>query len=196
MSLTYTQRLERIEVRNAEFQFWRARKTVELTSWNFNGEPIAVGEAWPHKTPPIGFTADVTVPEGWPLADTYLYLNLGGESLLSITAQDGTTKRYGLDPYHREFAAPSQSFSLHAQSVPRLPFGEPVRTPKLERAELFWIDRSVDRMWLLMRQIAEALKVLQGHDVVPYLLDAAEQAFTLSIGHQRRQTTWPAPPLR
>ncbi|MCM2451242.1 alpha-mannosidase [Agrobacterium vitis] len=177
MSLTYTQRLERIEVRNAEFQFWRARKTVAVEGWRFNDQPIAVGESWPHKTPPIGFTADVTVPEGWPLADTYLYLNLGGESLLSITAQDGSLKRYGLDPYHREFAAPSQSFSLHAQSVPRLPFGEPVRAPKLERAELFWIDRSVDRMGLLMRQIAEALRVLQGHDVVPYLLDAAEQAF-------------------
>ncbi|BCH56861.1 alpha-mannosidase [Agrobacterium vitis] len=177
MSLTYTQRLERIEVRNAEFQFWRARKTVAVEGWRFNDQPIAVGEAWPRKTPPIGFTADVTVPEGWPLADTYLYLNLGGESLLSITAQDGSLKRYGLDPYHREFAAPSQSFSLHAQSVPRLPFGEPVRAPKLERAELFWIDRSVDRMGLLMRQIAEALRVLQGHDVVPYLLDAAEQAF-------------------
>lgn len=177
MTLTYAQRLERLEVRNAEFQFWRARKTVVVNGWHFNGTAIAVGDAWPHKTPPVQFTADVSVPEGWPLADTYLYLNLGGESLLTITAQDGSAKSYGLDPYHREFAAPSSHFSLSAQSVPRLPFGEPVRHPKLERSELFWIDRSVDRMGLLMRQIAEAIKVLEGHDVVPYLLDAAEQAF-------------------
>ncbi len=177
MTLTYAQRLERLEVRNAEFEFWRARKTQTVEGWHFNGAPIAIGQAWPHKNPPVTFSADVSVPEGWPLADTILYLNPGGESLLTITDATGSAVSYGLDPYHREFAAPSASFKLSSQTVPRLPFGEPVRVPKLERSELFWIDRSVDRMWLLMRQIAEAVKILQDHDVVPYLLDAAEQAF-------------------
>jgi alpha-mannosidase len=51
MSLTYTQRLERIEVRNAEFQFWRARKTLVVEGWHFNGQPIAVGEALPQMLP-------------------------------------------------------------------------------------------------------------------------------------------------
>jgi alpha-mannosidase len=177
MSLTHAQRLERLQVRTAELQFWRARATLALDSWSFNGNPITIGDRWPVKDGLVHFSIDATVPSDWPLERARLYLDFGGESLINITAADGSTKSYGVDPYHREFRVPSQKFSITSDTVARLPFGEPVRQPRLERAELFWIEEEVDHLWLLLRQIAEAVSVLDGHDVVPYLLSAAEEAF-------------------
>ncbi|SIQ86603.1 alpha-mannosidase [Rhizobium sp. RU35A] len=177
MTLTSAQRLERLQVRTAELQFWRARATRPLEGWQFDGSPIALREAWPHRNGTVHFTVSGEVPADWPLEDVRLYLDLGGESLISITGADGQAKSYGLDPYHREFHLPSHGFSIVTETVARLPFGQPVRKPCLERAELFWIDEEVDRLWLLLRQIAEAVSVLDGHDAVPYLLEAAETCF-------------------
>ncbi len=184
MTLTFTQRLERFQVRMAELEFWRVRKTVPIEGWRFNDQPIALGEAWPHKQGTQHFSGAAEVPSGWPLEETRLYLDLGGESLISVACDDGATKTLGLDPYHREFSVPSTRFAITSETVARLPFGEPVRKPCLERAEILWLEPDVDRLWLLVRQIAEAITVLEGHDVVPHLLDAGEDAL--------RSLDWPS----
>jgi alpha-mannosidase len=173
MSLTSAQRLDRLKVRLAELQFWRARETLDLDGWRFEGEPIALGEAWPRREGPVRFTATAEVPAHWPLDEARLTLNVGGESLLTLTG-DGQTRRYGLDPYHEEFPLPAREVAIETESVPRLPFGEPVRAPRLNRASLIWLDPAVDRLWLLLTQVAEAAEVLGEHEVVPHLLAAAE----------------------
>ncbi|OLP57753.1 alpha-mannosidase [Xaviernesmea oryzae] len=184
MTLTNAQRLERLQVRMAELEFWRARKTAVVDGWTFNGAPLAIGADWPQKDGVQHFSGEVTVPEGWPLDEVRLFLHLGGESLITITAEDGAAKSYGLDPYHREFTPPSRRFKVTSDTVARLPFGEPVRKPFLERAELLWIDGPVEKLWILLRQISEAVSVLAGHEAVPYMLEAAEIAL--------RSLDWPS----
>lgn len=176
MTLTSSQRLERLQKRAQELEFWRARQTAHIDGWSFEGQSIAIGSAWPRKDGAVHFACAAEAPSDWPLSETRLVLDLGGESLITITDADGAGKSYGLDPYHREFPIPSRNVRISSESVARLPFGEPVREPKLARAEFIWLDDAVDRLWLLLRQIAEAVSVLENHDVVPHLLDAAEDA--------------------
>lgn len=175
MSLTPAQRLDRLNVRLAELRYWRAREAVPVTGWSFEDEPIGLGEAWPKRDGIVHLRARAEVPGHWPLEEARLSLDVGGESLLTLTA-GGTTVRFGLDPYHQEFPLPGRQVAIETDSVPRLPFGEPVRTPRLNRASLLWLDVAVDRLWLLVTQVAEAAEVLGEHEVVPHLLTAAEAA--------------------
>ncbi|WP_431323645.1 alpha-mannosidase [Rhizobium sp. YTU87027] len=174
MTLTLLQRLERLRVRTAELEYWRSRETVQIDGWTFGGEPIAIGAPWPRSDGAVDFAASAKVPGHWPLEDARLSLDLGGESLITITDEAGNERRLGLDPYHREFSLPSRTVEIASETVARLPFGEPVRGPKLERASLIWLDTAVDNLWLLLRQICEAVDSLKEHEVVPHLLDIAE----------------------
>lgn len=173
MSLTLAQRQDRLSVRIAELAHWRDRETVPVDGWTFDGAPIAIGAPWPHKEGVVRFAATASVPPHWPLAETRLCLDLGGESLITIAA-DGTSRSFGLDPYHQEFPVPARRFAVTTETVARLPFGEPVRAPTLNRARLAWREQAVDDLHLLLTQVLEAVDVLKGHDVVPHLLDAAE----------------------
>ena len=176
MALTIAQRLERLKVRLDELFWWREREAVTVEDWTFDGAPIAVGAAWPKRQGVAEFAASATVPAHWPLGDARLILDLGGESLVSLTYPAGETVRFGLDPYHREFPLRAHAFSIHTESVARLPFGEPVRHPHLNVAKLVWLDLPLHHLHLRLKQIAEACTSLAGHEVVPHLLDAAEQA--------------------
>src|SRR5690606_34096483 len=70
------------------------------------------------------------------------------------------------------------------EAVARLPFGEPVREPRLNAARLVWIDMPVDALLRRLRLIAETCEQLRGHDVVPHLIEAAETAL--------RALDWPS----
>lgn len=174
MPLTSEQRLDRLNVRIDELTYWRARETVPVTGWSFNDAPIEMGGAWPTREGVVHFAARASVPGHWPLEEARLSLNVGGESLLSLTA-DGKTIRYGLDPNHEEFVLHGRDLAIATDSVPRLPFGEPVRQPHLNRANLIWIDLAVDRLRLLLTQVAETVELLKDHEVTPHLLTAAEE---------------------
>ena len=52
-----------------------------------------------------------------------------------------------------------------------------MRAPRLNRAVLQWIDQPVHKLYLLLKQVQEAIGVLGNHHVVPHLLDAAEADF-------------------
>jgi len=176
MPLTLTQRLERINVRVAELESWKVRETAPVASITFDGAPIAIGDAWPKKDGMVHFALAGKVPAAWPLEDTRLSLDLGGESLIAIASDGGAPIPYGLDPYHQSFVLKGRTFTVTTDTVARLPFGEPVRTPHVNRAELRLTEPTVERLWLLITQIIEAVSVLSGHDVVPHLLSAAEDA--------------------
>ena len=183
MPLTIAQRLERLKVRVAELDWWRVRERIAVGGWTFDGAPIALGDAWPTRDGVVHLKANVDVPAHWPLGEARLSLNVGGESLLSLTA-DGRTIRYGLDPYHEEFPLHGRKVSVETDSVPRLPFGEPVRAPRLNRAEAIWVDAEVHRLRLLLTQVAEAIEILIDHEVAPHLLTAAEETM--------RALDWPS----
>ena len=183
MSLTVRQRLDRLNVRLAELEYWRARETKNVEGWTFDGAPIALNGFWPDRDGVKHFAASADVPAGWPLDEARLCLDVGGESLLSLTA-DGRTVRYGLDPYHQEFPLHGRKVAIETDSVPRLPFGEPVAEPRLNRAELIWLDVEVDRLHTLLELVAETVLQLIDHEVAPLLLDAAETV--------HRSLDWPS----
>lgn len=184
MSLTSAQRLDRLKTRLAELPMWRERAAVPVNNWRFEGQPLALGAAWPHRNGPVAFTASAEVPADWPLEHTILRLDVGGESMLSLTYPGGKTVRFGLDPYHREFPVEGRAVSIETQSVPRLPFGEPVRHPVLAEARLIRVEPELEEFNLLATQVAEAIEVLGEHEVVPHLLTAAEVAL--------RTLVWPS----
>jgi alpha-mannosidase len=176
MTLTTLQRINRLNTRIAELNCWREREQVAVDGWTCDGDPIEVGARWPATDGAVRFQSAATAPEHWSLADTRLILDLGGESLLTLTGEGVTAKSYGLDPNHQEFRVPSFSFSIVAESVARLPFGEPVKEPRINAARLAWIEPGIDILVLMLRQTVEAVETLGDHEVVPHLLEAAETA--------------------
>jgi alpha-mannosidase len=184
MSHTIAQRLDRLKVRTSELAHWRDRQSRVIDGWTFDGEPIAHHQDWPHRKGTVHFAASATVPKDWPLEQTRLQLDLGGESLVTLRYPGGETETFGLDPYHQEFPIKGREFSIATESVARFPFGEPNRAPRLNKARLIWLDEPVHRLHLLLQQIGEAADVLDGHEVVPHLIEVAEQAL--------RNLDWPS----
>ena len=184
MSLTPAQRLERLQARLPELAFWRARASLPIDGWQCNGSPIALGAPWPAAEAPLRFSAAAEVPGDWPLEHARLRLDVGGESLLHLGFGNGERRSYGLDPYHREFPLHDRAVTIETESVPRLPFGEPVRAPHLNEAKLILVEPELDAFALLLTQVVEAVAVLDTHEVAPHLIEAAETAF--------RSLDWPS----
>ncbi|GGE23045.1 alpha-mannosidase [Aureimonas endophytica] len=176
MSLTLAQRIDRLDVRSRELPFWRERASLPITDWTFDGEPLTLGAPWPRRDGVFAFAASAEVPEGWTLDETRLILDLGGESLITLVGETGE-KSYGLDPYHREFAVPGRRFGIRSETVARLPFGEPVKEPRLVTARLAWIEPALHGFHLLLRQLVETARLLGAHEVVAHLVAAGEEAF-------------------
>ncbi|MFZ2102891.1 MAG: glycoside hydrolase family 38 C-terminal domain-containing protein [Oricola sp.] len=209
MPLTHSQRLDRLNERLSELAFWREREAAPVTGWTFDGEPIETGAAWPRWDGAVHFAAQGGVPAHWPLEDTRLILDLGGESLVTVSHGGEDRQSFGLDPYHREFPLRERSFTIEAESVARLPFGEPVRDPRLNTARIAWIDMPVHRLHLLLKQVAEAIETLGAHEAVPHLLEAGEKAVmsldwpsdtanyvARTAPAQKQQTIWRLPELK
>lgn len=176
MPLTLAQRLDRLKERASELFWWRERQSREISGWTFDGAPIANGAFWPRTDGTVRLEAAAEFPASWPLDETRLILDLGGESLVTIAYANGETDTYGLDPYHREFLVRDWRFTVHGECVARLPFGEPVAEPRLNAARVSRIDMPVHRLHLLLTQVAEAIDTLGDHEVVPHLLEAGETA--------------------
>lgn len=184
MALSTEQRLHRLCVRTDDLLHWQIRASLPIAEWTCNGAPLALGEPWPAAEPPFTFSASAEVPADWPLDEAHLLLDLGGESLIAVACDGGAPVHYGLDPYHRDFRLTGRHITITAESTPRLPFGEPVRGPRLNDARLIWQQPDLEPFILLLMQIAEAIGALADHEVVPHLLDAAETAL--------RSLTWPS----
>ncbi len=184
MALTLAQRLDRLKVRIDELACWRAREEVEIDGWLFDERPIELGAPWPHRDGVAQFSATAELPDHWPVDEARLSLDLGGESFLALTYEEGKAERFGLDPHHQEFPLKGRRLTIAATSVARGLFGQPRRSPKLARAALIWLDMPVHRLRLLLLQISEAIGCLGDHDVVPHLLTVAEAAL--------RALDWPS----
>ncbi|MGD0641242.1 MAG: glycoside hydrolase family 38 C-terminal domain-containing protein [Roseiarcus sp.] len=184
MPLRFDQRLARLKTRLRELAYWRARQTVDVDGWRFDGERIALGAPWPRSEGVARFEASAAIPESWPLEEARLALNLGGESLLSLGYESGQTAAFGLDPYHQEFPLAERRFAILAESVARRPFGEPVRDPHLQRATLVRLDLAVCRLSQLLNLVIDAAETLRAHEAAPHLVEAAEAAL--------RALDWPS----
>ena len=101
MTLTPAQRSDRLRVRTGALAGWRDRAHLDLDAWTFEGAPLALGQPWPRRGGVVRLAhPSVDVPDGWPLTETRLELDLGGEALLTLVFTDGH-ERFGLDPWAR-----------------------------------------------------------------------------------------------
>jgi alpha-mannosidase len=183
--LTTDQRVQRLEARLTELEFWRARHVQDLAKWSFDGDPLELGERWPRLDGVRLLTYNgANVPEDWDLDAVRLELDLGGEGLLEIAYPDDRRERFGLDPFHRSFPLEQSEFRLAAEVVARLPFGVPNRSATLSKARLVWVEAAVERMQRLLALVVETVRALGEHDVVDPMLAAAEDALTY--------ITWPS----
>ena len=88
MPLTLDQRRERLRQRIAELEAWRLRSRAEIGGWTFDGAAIAVGAAWPEREGVRRFAARAEIPPAWPIEETRLRLDVGGESLVTLRYGD------------------------------------------------------------------------------------------------------------
>jgi len=184
MTLTRSQRADRLGRRLEELELWTVRRSQPLGDWTFNGDALAAGAPWPTRDGIAVFRhPDVEVPADWPLDETRLDLDLGGEGLLRLAYADGSEEGFGLDPNHRRFPLTGRRFTLSAECVARLPFGVPNRDARLAHARLAWIDRGLAEYCLLLRQLVETVRQLADHEAVEPMLDAGEKSL--------RQLDWP-----
>ncbi len=208
MPLTLDQRRERLRQRIVELEAWRIRARAQVGGWTCDGAPVEVGAAWPDREGVRRFSAQAEAPEAWPVEETRLRLDLGGESLVTLRYEGASPESFGLDPYHDEFPLLARKLRIEAESVARAPFGQPVAAPALRRAELAWIDVEVEALHRLLTQIIEAAATLGGAEVVPHLIDAGEAALRAlrwpsrtpdyiarMAPTPRMQTVWRLPPV-
>jgi alpha-mannosidase len=184
MALTARQRIERLEKRLTELDLWVDRQSLALADWTFNGEALPLGSPWPTREGVAAFRhREVEVPRDWPLDQVRLALDLGGEGLVRLAYSGGDAEAFGLDPNHRRFPLKSRHFGISAECVARLPFGVPNRDARLGQPRLVWVDLGLAGFALLLRQVAETARILDGHEVIPPLLSAGEESL--------RKLDWP-----
>jgi alpha-mannosidase len=110
------------------------------------------------------------------MEETFLELDVGGESLLRIGYERDSHEHFGVDVNHRRFPLRQRRFSVEADAAARFPFGTPNRDPRLSVARLVWLDPAVARLHRRLRMVIEAARALESEDVVPQLLRSAERA--------------------
>jgi alpha-mannosidase len=139
--LSLDQRVRRARRRLGEIAAWRVRETRPIDGWSFDAEPIGLGQAWPQKAGVHELiSGPFEVPAAWPLEETRLALDVGGESLLTIIYDGGTWLQLGLDVNHNEFPLDGPRGRLEVEAVARSPFGQIVADPRLNHAELRWVE--------------------------------------------------------
>ncbi len=173
--LPISQRIARARRRLSEIEVWSARETAPLGPWMFDGKPIAPGDPWPEKRGVHGFEGGA-FKTAWPLAETRLCLDLGGESLLTIHYEGGPDLTLGLDANHNLFPLDRPAGRLSIEAVARRAFGQWVEDPRLRRAELRRIEPELIAFASTAGLAIDLAAALGEHEATPLLLEAVEAA--------------------
>jgi len=122
--LSLPHRINRLRRRRDEIAAWRIRASVPIEGWTFDGTPVAVGDAWPTVPGVHRFACKpFEVPKDWPLEDTQLSLDVGGESLLKIRYASGRETTLGLDVNHNRFPLDERKAHVSIEAMAKGPFG-------------------------------------------------------------------------
>ena len=175
--LSHAQRLTRLRRRTDEIAAWRVRQAVAIENWTFDGAPIAHGEPWPVIPGVHVFeSAQFDLPAAWPLEESRLHLDVGGESLLRIRYKSGRETTLGLDLNHTRFRLDERAARALIEAVAKGPFGTNAPDPRLRKAELIRSEEGVVALVRLLSLIADAAQHLEHHEVAPLLLELGENA--------------------
>jgi alpha-mannosidase len=171
------QQLARARRRRDEVAIWRVRERTPVGGWTFEGKPIQVGEAWPDRGGVRRLAAErFEVPADWPLEETRLALDAGGESLLAIVYDDDARAPFGLDLNHTEFPLDARGARIEIEAVAKGPFGTPIQGPRLARAELIRTEPGLEAFVRRLSLAIDLAAELQGHELFEPLLELAESA--------------------
>ncbi len=166
-NLPLEMRLRRMAKRLEELECWLVRESEPLDNWTLSGLPVAKGHRWQDHGTPLPFAHPlVTVPAHWPLSETRLHLWLGGEGLVRLVGDQ--THSFGLNPPHKDLLPRERRFRIEADCVARLPQGVPNYDAAVGRTELVWVEVDLDDFIRLLRQVAEMVRALGGHEVEPW----------------------------
>jgi alpha-mannosidase len=190
--LTIQQRIRNLERRILELSAWRNALEVAVKDWTItppNGETRAIklGEPWgfsdgthgynTHKQGAVRFMAQLEIPPSLAGFPVELELDFGGEGFVEISGAG--SYRGGLNPFHKAFlllekAAGSEVFTVQVDAVPKGLFGSRNDAPSLARAHLVAPHREIRGLLVDLTLLHQATAALDGHEVVPQLLNAAE----------------------
>lgn len=178
-------RIERAERRVNELRAWRNAAESPLETWTLtttdgSSHTLTVGDSWPVVELPVTFKGSGSVPAEWVGQPVELELWLGGEGVISLN----TGLKYGLNPYHHKFPiseALERGFTLEieAEVSPKGLFGADVPEPRIDRAHVVIPHRQIQSLALDLSIALETAAVLEGHEIVPQLLDAVENALSI-----------------
>ncbi|MGC4085989.1 MAG: alpha-mannosidase [Vicinamibacterales bacterium] len=180
-----SRRAARLQRRLGELRAWRNIYETSIPDWRFrlpNGSThtLHLGDFWPEIDLPVDMDATATVPEEWQGLPVDLELWLGGEGFLQLS----TGFQGGLNPMHHRFpvaavAAGGEVITIHAEVVPKGIFGSDISEPRIEHAALVVPNVDIRALERDLTMITEACAVLDKHEVVPFLYEAAENALAL-----------------
>ena len=173
--LDLAQQVRRARRRLSEVEAWSVRGTAPLGVWTFDGAPIAVGDPWPERRGVHRFEGGA-FETAWPLDETRLALDVGGESLLTIVYDDAAQVTVGLDVNHNQFPLDKRSGRLEIEAVARRPFGEWVTDPRLRRAELRRIEPALIAFARTAALAIDLAAALGEHEASPIVLELVEEA--------------------
>ncbi|HEY3797295.1 MAG TPA: glycoside hydrolase family 38 C-terminal domain-containing protein [Caulobacteraceae bacterium] len=174
--LPFPHALVRARRRRDEIGVWRIRAEAPIDGWTFDGKPIARGERWPARDAVHKLAAAFEAPSDWPLAETRLSLDAGGESLLTIAFSGGRRLQLGLDLNHTEFPLDAGAGRIEIEAVAKGPFGAPIREPRLVRAALIRIEPALDDFVRTLTLAIDLAVEIESHELGPILLEVAEDA--------------------
>ena len=146
MALTLDQRRERLRQRAAELEPWRVRARAAIDGWTCDGAPLAVGAPWPAIDGLRRFAASAQAPADWPLEETRLALELGGESLVTLSYADGRGALRARSLSRGIPAARPRLRHRGRERRARRRSASRSSAPALARAEFVWIDAPVEAL--------------------------------------------------
>jgi alpha-mannosidase len=180
-----SRRAARLQRRLGELRAWRSLQEVDIPEWMASfpdGQTyrLNLGDFWPQNDLPVNFQAEAEVPLEWSGLPVTLELWLGGEGFVQLS----TGFQGGLNPVHHRFpvtpsAAGGEAIDIRAEVVPKGIFGAHLPEPRIERAALVVPHEEVRALERDLTMLAEACEVLDDHEVVPMLYEAAEAALSL-----------------
>lgn len=173
--LPLTQRIARARRRLSEIEVWSVRDTAPLGPWTFDGAVIAIGDPWPEQRDVHRFEGGA-FETAWPLSETRLALDVGGESLLTIDYDGGPSLTLGLDANHNLFPLDRPAGRLTIDAVARRAFGQWVEDPRLRRAELRRVEPDLIAFARTAALAIDLAAALGEHEASPLLLEAVEEA--------------------
>lgn len=175
-------RIERTQRRIDELRAWRNARECAIPDWTFtgsDGNPVELhlGDFWPVHELPVSLQATARVPAAWAGQPIELELWVGGEGFLRLS----TGLQAGLNPMHHRFplfnvAEGGEEVRIDVEAVPKGIFGTDIPEPRIERAHLVVPQREARALERDLTMILEATTQLGNDEVVPFILDVAENA--------------------